>query len=150
MTATNPHEADSLKQRLVELTRDLMRILSTSSRPKDRQRCYQFVRSHVDAVEGIEIGAGVDRPASAALQVVMGAELYVPLEGLVDFEKEKKRLAGRLEKAEAELAKIGKKLANENYVSKAPEHIVEKDRARAAELEEVVGKLEAQIDQLPV
>lgn len=48
-------QKDSLKDRLVALTRDLVIIPSTVSRPEERERCYQFVRNHIDGIEGIEI-----------------------------------------------------------------------------------------------
>lgn len=46
---------ESLRDRLVALTRDLVIIPSTASRPGDRERCYQFVRNHIDAIQGIEV-----------------------------------------------------------------------------------------------
>jgi succinyl-diaminopimelate desuccinylase len=46
---------DTLRERLVEITRDLVIIPSTSSRPHERERCYQFVRNHVDTIDGLEI-----------------------------------------------------------------------------------------------
>jgi succinyl-diaminopimelate desuccinylase len=50
-----PVDDDSLKDRLVALTRDLVIIPSTEGRPDDRERCYQFVRNHLDAIPGIAI-----------------------------------------------------------------------------------------------
>jgi succinyl-diaminopimelate desuccinylase len=55
MTATDPFEDDSLKDRLVATTRDLIIIPSSSSRPDERERCYQLVHNHVDAIEGVEV-----------------------------------------------------------------------------------------------
>jgi succinyl-diaminopimelate desuccinylase len=56
MTATDQSEDDSsLRDRLVALTRDLVIIPSTSSRPAELERCYQAVHNHIDAIEGIDI-----------------------------------------------------------------------------------------------
>ena len=52
---TDRNANDSLRDRLVALTRDLVIIPSTALRPEDRERCYQFVRNHIDGVEGTEI-----------------------------------------------------------------------------------------------
>jgi len=46
---------ETLRERLVERTRDLVIIPSTSSRPDERERCYQFVRNHIDVIEGLDI-----------------------------------------------------------------------------------------------
>ena len=55
MTVTDRLDDDTLRHRLVELTRDLVIIPSTASRPDERERCYQFVRNHIDVIEGLEI-----------------------------------------------------------------------------------------------
>ena len=82
MTVTEPLDDEALRDRLVELTRDLVIIPSTSSRPDERERCYQFVRNHIDVIEGLDIGeyrrggypslvalpAGCDEPEVLALR----------------------------------------------------------------------------------
>jgi succinyl-diaminopimelate desuccinylase len=52
---TDRFDDNMLRDRLVELTRDLVIIPSTVSRPEERERCYQFVRNHIDVIEGLEI-----------------------------------------------------------------------------------------------
>ncbi|MHB8902241.1 MAG: M20/M25/M40 family metallo-hydrolase, partial [Thermoguttaceae bacterium] len=52
---TDPSGDDTLKGRLVALTRDLVIIPSTADRPADRQRCHDSVRNHIEAIEGLEI-----------------------------------------------------------------------------------------------
>jgi len=52
---TDRNENESLKDRLVTLTRDLVIIPSTLSHPDERERCYQFVHNHIDSIEGIDI-----------------------------------------------------------------------------------------------
>ena len=52
---TDRFDEHLLRDRLVELTRDLVIIPSTASRPDERDRCYQFVRNHIDVIEGLEI-----------------------------------------------------------------------------------------------
>ena len=55
MTATDRFDDNTLRDRLVELTRDLVIIPSTVSRPDERERCYQLVRNHIDVIEGLDI-----------------------------------------------------------------------------------------------
>jgi valyl-tRNA synthetase len=80
------------------------------------------------------------KPEHAATAVIAGAEIYVPLKGLIDIEKEIDRLAREASGVEAELGKLRAKLGNENFVAKAKPEVVEKVRA---EEREYAGKLEA-------
>ena len=96
----------------------------------------------------ILIDSDAQKPGHSAATVVVGSELYVPLEGLVDFEAEKARVTKELDKTRADLGKLEKKLANEGFLSKAAPEIIEKDRNRVAELHETVITLEAQLAEL--
>ena len=94
------------------------------------------------------IGADVGRPPHAAVSVAAGSEVYVSLEGIVDFAAERTRVTAELARAEDELARVDRKLANEGFLAKAAPEIVEKDRAKAAELAGTVAKLAAQLAEL--
>jgi valyl-tRNA synthetase (EC 6.1.1.9) len=74
--------------------------------------------------------------------VVRGCELYVPLEGVVDFVAELARLDKELGKISKELDFVTKKLGNESFVSKAPEDVVAKEKAKAADFAEKKAALE--------
>jgi valyl-tRNA synthetase len=56
--------------------------------------------------------------------------LYIPLAEVVDFEKEKARLTAEYEKNEGEISRLEKKLSNEGFVAKAPEAVVNAERAK--------------------
>ena len=70
------------------------------------------------------------------------AQIYIPLAELVDLEKEKARIEKELDKARANLANIEKKLANENFVSKAPENVIAGVRDSKEKAESLIHKLE--------
>ncbi|GIS54432.1 hypothetical protein Ct9H90mP29_14740 [bacterium] len=55
-------------------------------------------------------------------------ELYIPLKGLVDLEEEKNRMEKRISEIERLLKAIEGKLSNENFLERAPESVVEKER----------------------
>ena len=78
---------------------------------------------------------GADRPKGCGVAVAGGVEMYVPLAGLVDVGAERDRLGKEIEKVEADLAKVQKKLSNESFTARAPEDIVAKEREKAEELE---------------
>jgi len=72
----------------------------------------------------------------------------VPLEGLVDFAAERARVSKELTSAEGDLERVNKKLANEGFLAKAAAEVVDKERAKAAELADAVSKLTAQLGEL--
>lgn len=73
------------------------------------------------------------KPAQAVSALTAQAEIYVPLEGVIDVNKEIARLEKDLHTAEGELAKANGKLNNENFISRAPQEVIEKERSKAEE-----------------
>jgi valyl-tRNA synthetase len=80
-------------------------------------------------------------PVKDATAVVRDIEVCLPLEGLIDFGQEAKRLAKEVEKAKAEYARIAGQLGNERFMAKAPPDIVEALREREKTLEQKIAKL---------
>ena len=78
--------------------------------------------------------AGVPQPAFSSL--AGGFEVYLPLAGLVEIEKEMARLQGEIQSAEKEMARSQGKLSNQQFLAKAPPEIVEKERRILAEVQE--------------
>ncbi len=80
--------------------------------------------------------------AAKMVSVVTGdVQMYLPMNELVDFAKEKARLSKEKKKAEKDLAFIEKKLNNPGFLNKAPEQVVEGERVKAAKLKEQISKL---------
>ena len=74
--------------------------------------------------EALELAPSYEpRKGTPAVHSELG-DLYLPLEGLRDLEAEKVRLKKELEKAEAEIAKVEQKLANPQFVQKAPPKVL--------------------------
>ena len=76
------------------------------------------------------------------------AAAYIPLEQLVDLEKEKARLQKELDRLGQEIARTGKKLSNEGFVSKAPAAVVEEERRKLAKYEDMKQQTEEQLSRL--
>ncbi|WP_085900249.1 valine--tRNA ligase [Kiloniella majae] len=83
-----------------------------------------------------------DLPQGAIQIVLDDATFALPLEGIIDAEQETARLNKEMEKTLEEIAKIDKQLSNENFVSRAPEHVVEEKKARREEFMSVKTKLD--------
>jgi valyl-tRNA synthetase len=95
--------------------------------------------------------AFVDRaPTGPAANVILagGAELIVPLEGLVDVKKECDRLATELANLEKQLASLEARLANSGFTGRAPSHVVDAERAKREEWSTRRGQLRARIEAL--
>ena len=91
------------------------------------------------------LAADAPKPAESSVTLAGDIEVHVVLSGLVDFEAERKRLLKEQEKAQGELAKLDKKLSNENFVAKAAPEAVEKARAQQAELRQQLALIEQQL-----
>lgn len=76
------------------------------------------------------------------------ADVYIPLAGLVDVDKEIARVTNELAEVERELARSSTKLTNEQFLSRAPAHVVGKERRIAQELTEKRAKLQERLDML--
>ena len=90
-------------------------------------------------------------PADSAkmVSVVTGdVQMYLPMNELVDFAKEKARLNKEKKKAEKDLAFIEKKLNNPGFLNKAPEQVVEGEKVKAAKLKDQITKLDESLAAL--
>ncbi len=91
----------------------------------------------------------VDAPPAGSVQIVLDeATLALPLAGVIDIGAESDRLKREIDKVGSEIAQLTAKLANEKFVSRAPEHVVEEQRERKSEAEAVAAKLEQALKRL--
>ena len=75
--------------------------------------------------------------ADIAVQIITpSATAYLPLSDLIDFEKEKVRLAAEIEKIQGEVKRLSGKLSNEGFVAKAPAAVVDAERQKLVAAEE--------------
>jgi valyl-tRNA synthetase len=86
-------------------------------------------------VENLVLAEKLDVPKASARAITATAEIAIPLEGLIDFEKERTRLENQLNKLEKEREQLNKQLANPNFVERAPAEKVHALRSRVAEIE---------------
>jgi len=96
----------------------------------------------------VTVAAEVSRPASAVTAVVREVEIFLPLKGVIDFAEEQRRLQKELAKIQKDLSDITRKLSNRDFLSKAPEAVIEKGKTRSRELIETRDKLQANLDRI--
>jgi len=96
----------------------------------------------------LRIGVAEKKPDAVATGVIKGAEVYVPLEGIIDLVQERDRLQKELAKVARDIEVFSKKLSNKNFVDKAPKDVVEKDTAKLEEFKVKREKLEQSLKVL--
>ena len=118
----------------------------------DDEGVLEKVRKNVDFITGLakvsEISFSPQSNRKAIAQVIEGARIFLPVEGLIDVEKEVGRLKREIEKVERDLILSDRKLSNSDFVERAPENVVGKERekfddltARKQKMEDVLNKL---------
>jgi len=117
----------------------------------ERRPVVERVKDHVATLAKMEEVVVQDpgpKPERSVGAVVLDIEVYLPIDGLIDPEKEARRLRKEVEQTEKRLQGLRSKLSNENFVKKAPAEVVERQRALAAEVEETLEKLQRQLAAL--
>ena len=98
--------------------------------------------------ENLMIGTDVEEPGQAMTAVVTGVEVIIPLLGLINVEEEVKRLEKELDKLNKEVERVQKKLGNEGFVKKAPEKVIEEERAKEKDYSEKRDAVIRRIEEL--
>nr|MCS5625161.1 class I tRNA ligase family protein [Candidatus Neomarinimicrobiota bacterium] len=99
-------------------------------------------------IEAITMGQNLEKPEQSATAVVQKMELFVPLKGLIDLDKENARLSKRLNELEGHLQGIEKKLSNDNFVNRAPENVVEHEKKKMQDMTAEYELVKANLDML--
>ena len=105
--------------------------------PEDR-RILEENKGYIELLANCELeiqDPGDPKPKQAISSVVFGTEIYLPLSGLVDLDKELARLEKEIKTITGVLERVKKKLSNQEFLAKAPPEVVEKEREKEAELE---------------
>lgn len=98
--------------------------------------------------EKLEMNMSLVTPEKAMSAVVSGAEIYLPLAGLIDVEQELARLEKELKKLDAEVERVDKKLANQGFIAKAPEHVIAAEKAKREDYMQQREQVRARIKEL--
>ena len=99
-------------------------------------------------IDSYDYGSSMERPPQSATAVVHGMELYIPLDGLVDLDKEKMQLEKRKSKIEGLLVGIDKKLSNKKFINNAPENVVDGERKKRVNLRDELTKINSNLEIL--
>jgi valyl-tRNA synthetase len=157
-------QAESEMQSVIELITKVRNIRAEMNiKPADRLAIHVAADATMRAIftaneaqikklaraDNIVLADSLDVPKASARAVLAGnAEIAVPLEGLIDFEKERERLQGQIEKLDTESQRLNGQLSNANFVEKAPAEKVEELRLRREEIQVQMNRLKANVEAL--
>ncbi|WP_434074660.1 valine--tRNA ligase [Moorella naiadis (nom. illeg.)] len=126
-------------------------VILVAADPADREILRQGTGylANLAAAGQVQVVAALAQPPSgAATAITAGVQVYLPLAGLIDLEKEQARLEKELQHVRADLEQVEKKLARADFRTKAPAAIVAKEEAKAAELKATMAALSQRLSYL--
>jgi valyl-tRNA synthetase len=122
-----------------------MLIRSSSEVEAAHLMANDWILKKLQQIETLQIGPQITKPGFAATAIVGSMELIIPLEGLIDLDKERERITKEITRLEGFLKAIDGKLSNERFVQNAPAEVVENERKKRADsianLEKLRGSL---------
>lgn len=160
------HDEDSVKQMnlLIEVIRSVRNVRQEVNTPMSKEvdifmkpaneetaQILQNNQMYLDKFcrpRQLTIDESMKAPEKSMASVVSNVELFFPLEGLINIDEEIERLEKELEKLNKEVERVQKKLSNENFVSKAPEHVVLEERAKEKDYVQQRETVRARIEEL--
>ena len=96
----------------------------------------------------LEIGRGLTAPDKSMSAIMTGAELFIPLADLINFEEEIARLEKEVAKYEKEVERVQKKLGNQGFIAKAPAHVIDEEKAKEKDYLDKRDAVRARLEEL--
>ena len=123
-------------------------VTASPAHPAHELRRYEGYLQRLARVARVEHAPQGARPPLSATAIVEGEELFIPLAGLIDLEREQGRLAKELQRVDAMLQSIRSKLSSEAFTGRAPADVVAREREKLASFETTREKLARNIAQI--
>ncbi|MEC3792388.1 valine--tRNA ligase, partial [Clostridioides difficile] len=154
----NMAEEEDMMNLLMEGIRSIRNVRAEMNVPPSKKAKLIIIPSE-EKIEAIELGKDYfitlasasnveiakdksNVPEDAVGVVIDGVEIFIPLNELVDFEKEIERLSKEKKKLEGEIKRVNGKLANQGFLAKAPESLIEEEKAKKEKFEEMIKSVE--------
>ncbi len=130
--------------------KDLVTVAVKTARDREMKILQEYSTHIVQMarISSLQIGKHITRPKESAVANVGRVETYVVLSGLVDIAMERQRIELALADVEKMIKSLEGRLANQDFVSKAPKEIVDKERKKSEELENRRKRLEENLKTL--
>ncbi|GAA5520493.1 valine--tRNA ligase [Aliifodinibius salicampi] len=108
----------------------------------------EWIFRKLQSIDTFKVEADLDKPETSASAVIEGTELFVPLEGLIDLDKERERIQKEIDRLEGFLKSIEGKLKNDGFVNNAPAEVVQRERDKKEDTETDLEKLREILSEL--
>ncbi|MBN1155784.1 valine--tRNA ligase [candidate division KSB1 bacterium] len=99
-------------------------------------------------IDEIVIGPAVSKPKFSATTVIRNMELFIPLEGLIDIDLERTRLSKEIDRLEAQIESADKKLMNNDFLAKAPQDVIDREKKKKDDFKEILVKFKNNLQSL--
>ncbi len=99
-------------------------------------------------VQSFEVSDSMEKPEYSATGVLEDIEIFVPLKGVIDLDAEVHRLEKKLQKIEKDMIIINKKLNNADFIQKAPDKIIKKEKEKIKELTDIRDRIQKNLKAL--
>src|SRR5699024_10509620 len=88
----------------------------------------EWIFRKLQSISSFTVKTEVEKPEASASAVISGSELFIPLKGFVDLDKERERIQKEIDRLEGFLKTIEGKLSNDGFVNNAPQEVVQRER----------------------
>ncbi|MDT0596019.1 valine--tRNA ligase [Glaciecola petra] len=123
-------------------------LANASSKDIDRLAKTQDYLVLLAKLESVSVLDNSEKAPASATAIVGEMEIMIPMAGLIDKDAELKRLNKSAEKLENDVKRTEGKLSNENFVGKAPEAVINKERAKLEDAQMQLSKIQEQIETI--
>ncbi|MFW6149376.1 MAG: valine--tRNA ligase [Atribacterota bacterium] len=133
----------------IPLTRDIDVYMKVVDNKKEK-----LINDHLSYIKNLahiqsfQVGASLEKPECSATGVLEDIEIFVPLKNVIDLSSEVQRLEKKLQKIEKEMIMANKKLNNSDFIQKAPEKVINKEKEKIKELTDIRDRIEKNLKAL--
>ena len=121
-------------------------IVKCNTKQKSILNSYSLIIESLAKIDNIEMTEDAKKPSQSATAIVDNMEIFIPLDGIIDFDLEKDRLQKRINELKIHLVNVKKKLENKDFLNRAPENVIlhekEKKENMILELDKITKNLE--------
>ena len=121
-------------------------IVKCNTKQKSILNSYSLIIKSLAKIDNIEMTEDAKKPSQSATAIVDNMEIFIPLDGIIDFDIEKDRLQKRINELKIHLVNVKKKLENKDFLNRAPENVIrhekEKKENMILELDKITKNLE--------
>ncbi|MEE3196306.1 MAG: valine--tRNA ligase [Candidatus Neomarinimicrobiota bacterium] len=121
-------------------------VVQCNTKQKSILNSYSLIIESLAKIDNIEMTEDAKKPSQSATAIVDNMEIFIPLEGIIDFDLEKDRLQKRINELKIHLVNVKKKMENKDFLNRAPENVIlhekEKKENMILELDKITKNLE--------